>query len=346
MQRMEIVAYKTSAFRLKCALARTYARVRNLDRELSARRARYVMCYHRILPEATAVAEGAHASMWVSPETFETQLRWMLDVGHVVGYEEIVDFSRDNDRPLFCITFDDGWRDNLVFALPILARYGCSSTVFLATSAMENGALLWTEDLSLKCRQAIERLGWGAVRNALGTAFRQVLRSGDGASRIPDVIECLKHIDEHDRVARITDFYRAIGADVEATRGHMMTWPEVRELVSAGMRIGSHTHNHLICSTATGDEIEFELQESRKRIRDNVGLDVDAFAYPNARHSGTEGLLLQRQGYKYGFIIHNRIVTESESHFYLPRFICYEDIASEPDLFRLRLLEFSLFRAA
>ncbi len=41
------------------------------------------------------------------------------------------------------ITFDDGFRDNKIWAQPILAKYGVPYTIFVATDFAEGMGNLW-----------------------------------------------------------------------------------------------------------------------------------------------------------------------------------------------------------
>ena len=46
-----------------------------------------------------------------------------------------------------CITFDDGYRDNLTVAAPILEKYRLPATLFLATGYVERGETQWSDTL-------------------------------------------------------------------------------------------------------------------------------------------------------------------------------------------------------
>ena len=42
--------------------------------------------------------------------------------------------ERDFRRRFVCLTFDDGYRDNLRYALPILKKYDAPFTIYIPTS--------------------------------------------------------------------------------------------------------------------------------------------------------------------------------------------------------------------
>jgi len=67
--------------------------------------------------------------MNVRPVDFEEQIRWLTDYTTVVSLEQAA-----GGRPGVALTFDDGYRDNLREAAPVLARYDLPATVFVVAS--------------------------------------------------------------------------------------------------------------------------------------------------------------------------------------------------------------------
>lgn len=59
-----------------------------------------------------------------------------------------------------------------------------------------------------------------------------------------------------------------------------MTPGMVRELVAAGMEIGSHTLTHPRLVRCTPAELEREVRGSREKLEDLLGQEVGAFCYP------------------------------------------------------------------
>jgi peptidoglycan/xylan/chitin deacetylase (PgdA/CDA1 family) len=61
-----------------------------------------------------------------------------------------------------------------------------------------------------------------------------------------------------------------------------LTWGEIRELHSQGIQFGSHTVTHPELKFLARDQVEQELEESKKTIEDHLGAQVDSFSYPYA----------------------------------------------------------------
>ena len=52
-----------------------------------------------------------------------------------------------------CITFDDGYADNLTIAAPILARHSMPATVFVATGFLDEGCM-WNDRVTRSFRRS------------------------------------------------------------------------------------------------------------------------------------------------------------------------------------------------
>jgi len=63
------------------------------------------------------------------------------------------------------------------------------------------------------------------------------------------------------------------------TSGYM-SWGQIKELLGAGMVVGSHGMTHRILTVLSGKELDYELRESKKILEDNLGCAVDYFSVP------------------------------------------------------------------
>jgi peptidoglycan/xylan/chitin deacetylase (PgdA/CDA1 family) len=70
--------------------------------------------------------------LFVAEEAFEEQVDFLVRRREIVPLEAAVGGVRCR-RPPVAITFDDGYRNNLTVAAPILYKYGVPATVFVAT---------------------------------------------------------------------------------------------------------------------------------------------------------------------------------------------------------------------
>ena len=87
-----------------------------------------ILMYHRV------ARLDAYDQLTVSPERFAQQMQ-QLAAHKVVSLEEGLRTLQSGplSEPLFAVTFDDGYLDNLTEALPILARHRIPATIFVTT---------------------------------------------------------------------------------------------------------------------------------------------------------------------------------------------------------------------
>ena len=52
-------------------------------------------------------------------------------------------------KPIAVITFDDGYRDNYIFAKPILEKYGLKATFFVISGLIGKAKIPWYDHLLL-----------------------------------------------------------------------------------------------------------------------------------------------------------------------------------------------------
>src|SRR5262249_35459868 len=69
-------------------------------------------------------------------------------------------------------------------------------------------------------------------------------------------------------------------ADVLDVRSLWMTWDMLREMHAAGMTIGGHTVHHPILSRMSRDEQAREIAGCERRLHEELGISMRAFAYP------------------------------------------------------------------
>lgn len=123
----------------------------------------------------------------VSPEIFDGQMKYLKEN----NWESIKlnDLFYKYDQPTIAITFDDGYKDNLTEALPIMKKYELVATIFIISDMVGNeGYLNWDEIKELK------NAGWeigvhSATHPNLATLGTEDLKY--------QIIEAKKKIDEN-----------------------------------------------------------------------------------------------------------------------------------------------------
>ena len=108
-----------------------------------------VLTYHDVVE---TIEDDPNTTVNISKEKFESQIKWLKKHGYKsITMDEFYEWKKGNKklpRKSVLITFDDGWKNYLKIALPILEKYDMSSSVFVVFKYSEN-CTLRNEDIYL-----------------------------------------------------------------------------------------------------------------------------------------------------------------------------------------------------
>ncbi len=253
-----------------------------LCRMLSRIRPRHitVLAYHRIAPDDLENAPGTQLGFSAFESNFRKHLQLLKNSTNVIPASQLAGWLRgDNSLPpnASIITFDDGYRDNLTHALPILQEYNLPAIIYLSTGHMGSQTPLYWNLANYGFRHA--SLGnytlpiTGEADLNSGT-IKQIARRWTAAA---------KHLPPDQRNKATNDLIKALNVtvDPDAFKNLYLSWDEVRSMQSAGIEFGAHTVSHPILSTVPDNLAQDEIINSKHKIEHELGKTVTSFAYPN-----------------------------------------------------------------
>lgn len=171
------------------------------------------------------------------------------------------------------VTFDDGYRSVYLNAFPLLAALRIPAIVHVVSSAVDNRAFVWVDELNWHLRRH------GSVA---------LLRAAQVFSLPPsaDADEVLAAACAHYEPRRIAELLAAIrsevGGDVnaDAARANLyLTWDDIREMARQGIVFGNHTATHPNLSQLGELEQRQEMAACREALVTR-GLSCTSFALP------------------------------------------------------------------
>ena len=95
-----------------------------------------ILTYHHT--EQAPPKGFAMRSLWVTPSSFSTQMRWLSRLGYRgLSMSELVPYLRGEKKgKVVGITLDDGYQSNVSHALPILKQHGFSATCYVVSGRL------------------------------------------------------------------------------------------------------------------------------------------------------------------------------------------------------------------
>ncbi|MHC4941797.1 MAG: polysaccharide deacetylase family protein [Planctomycetota bacterium] len=229
--------------------------------------------------------------MKLSEKRFDHLLGSLARSFDMIGLKEALQRLETGEKGSNCvvITLDDGYRDNLTHALPLLKKHGVPATIFLEAGAVDRRSLTWIHKFFFtdRCKDSAYIADEYARRThdeGLSKRLRAaILQEEDMEYAVKRILKY-----EADRIERdqIFDslFKESGGDEQQALDAAYLNWDEVKTMArEEGISFGCHTVSHPILSSLTKEETRLEIREARKLIEEHTGLAVDTFAYPWGR---------------------------------------------------------------
>jgi peptidoglycan/xylan/chitin deacetylase (PgdA/CDA1 family) len=217
-----------------------------------------------------------------------------------------------------CITFDDGYADNLLLAAPILLRYGVTATVFVST-AFSDGSRMWNDSVI----EAVRALPVGMVDwREFGLGVAHLRDDESRRALIAKALPRLKYLPLSERAAVSAEMAQRAG--VLTMRTPMLTPAQLKAWRALGFDVGGHTIRHPILARLTSAEAAAEIGGGREQLTEWLGEAPRAFAYPNGvpgRDYGARDVALVRSaGYACAVTTAAGVGRVSTNVYELPRF--------------------------
>jgi peptidoglycan/xylan/chitin deacetylase (PgdA/CDA1 family) len=284
-----------------------------------------------------SVADNDEAC-WIDPqnhvraEIFERQMEFLAEHRQVVPLGQLAKSIRDGRSiadGTVAITFDDGYRDNLTVAAPVLARLGLPATLFLPTGYIDRGETQWVDQAYTAFKRATRReFAWGDGQRRFDLG-----NPGDYRDAYHLVCEALLVAGPGDRRQLLARLRESLAPDAAPPR-LTLTWEEVRALIgTCDMELGGHTVEHTDLTTVSLEAARDEIALCRSRISEMTGAEPKLFSFCYGRSSVALRRLLPDLGVEVACAARpgDRVVTQDNDPHYLPR------IAAPPDLRRFEV---------
>jgi peptidoglycan/xylan/chitin deacetylase (PgdA/CDA1 family) len=216
----------------------------------------------------------------ITPDFLDHVLRSAQIAGYeFVTMDEAIRRTTLRDCEPFCaITSDDGYRDNIEHALPVLRHHDAPLTLFVTTGFADRTSPLWWQDLE----DAIARLD--RVEIDIDGRSR-VLACADDASKtvaFDTVYWALRSRPEAELRHGVADLARQAGLDTRATVDRLcLDWTGIVEASCDPLvTIGVHTVTHPMLARHPEALVREELSRSRADIEARIGRPARHLAYP------------------------------------------------------------------
>lgn len=323
------------------------ARARRAQRGASRLRARVqshglVLMYHRV-----AEPTSDPWDMAVSPKNFAAQMDVLKQRGDCLALPEFARriAGRNAPRRSIVITFDDGYRDNLLSAAPTLEARGLPATFFVVSGTLGAGRDFWWDALArifletprlppeLRLETASGPHAWrlGAAADCTPAEIRQ-LRGWRANETRPSHLRQTLFLAVWDVLAsHPLAEAEALCERVAAWAGvdrrgpvadHPLEPDDIGRLVRGGLiDVGGHTVSHRPLDDLAPAEAAAEIKGCRAALSDLAGREIQSFSYPFGRFAPVTPSLVREAGFACACNSRPRLAYAPADPYRIPRIV-------------------------
>lgn len=274
-----------------------------------------ILIFHRVLPVPDPLFPEEPDA-----KRFAEILSWIRSSFNVVPLGQAIKDLDGNALPprAVAITFDDGYADNYLVAMPILKRFGMPATFFVASDFLDGGRM-WNDTIIESVRAYA---GTELDLTHIGLERHQTVDALSRRRVIDELIPQVKYLPAAERsqiVGAIADACRAALPD-----DLMMSSDQLRALHAEGGEIGGHTRSHPILARLGDEEAKSEILEGKLALEGIIGESITLFAYPNGKpgrdYASRHATMVRDAGYSAAVSTAAGMVRRQTDRFQLPRF--------------------------
>jgi peptidoglycan/xylan/chitin deacetylase (PgdA/CDA1 family) len=271
-----------------------------------------------------AATPGFPAAAGAGERGFVQQMKTLARVANVLHLEDALSQLHAGERlpsRSVAITFDDGYKDNLTLAIPVLERLSLPATFFLVPKLLSAEYDAWWETLGWAIEGSRQQaLPWDGDTLGLQTHSERA----QAYSRLARAMKRLNHVERDEAMRSLVE---TLEPREEIPR-LFMNWDEARELVRRGFSVQSHTCSHYVLAHETPDCQRAELTDSRAQLESALGISISTLAYPYggpAEYSDTTVSAAREAGYSWALTTREGFTTASTPALETRRCVVYPE---------------------
>ena len=291
----------------------------------------FVMVNYHYVEDPRPDFTGIHPC---SVKEFERQIVFLSKHYNFVSVPELFSAARESANTKMCaITFDDGLKDQMEHAVPILKAHGATATFFVITGTLAGIVPLAHKIHLISSRSTMEELA-----NAFNAFLSRSFPAHKDEYHIPsdrritdrrlhedalsaNVKETLIMIPQDIRDAFLMEILEELNMNEADICKHLfMSEDEIRKLEHDGFMIGSHTHHHESLEHKNEQFLGEDVRTSRDVLSRFLSHAPTVISYPHGRINEAMRNVLTDAGFTHGVTIERREVRPDDDAFLLPRF--------------------------
>ncbi len=254
-----------------------------------------VLMFHRVLPEDSDFYRNAEREFTFSLEGFIRCIDFVKKHYNVIDLQTLLAAGTDLPslpRRAALITFDDGWRDTFLYALPALEKRRLPAVLFLATEPLDLPDSRWWQDQLSELAQSKASLS--SIAKELGHTTPELAHFHE----VSALLAALPYAQRHELISK----YVA----TETSTRQMLSRADITALRTSQISIAAHGHTHAPLTKVM--DLQAELLTSSSIIS-KIGGESSVMSLPHGQSNSRVLNAARNAGFKWIFTSAPRLIS-------------------------------------
>jgi len=240
----------------------------------------HVLMLHRVLPQKDREKYSFNKGLAISIEGLEKKIKRFQELDFDFISMNEVEFRLRNPlkKKWIAFTLDDGYADNLSYALPIFEKYNIPFTIYVSNCFPNDKAIYWWYDLE-KYILNNDSVNLNPININLKVSNQSEEEKTKNYKTIRELLR------KGDLNLHKSFLVNVVGASLnEYFLKHSsinLTWEELASLNKHPLvTIGAHTLNHLSLKNQNDENVKVQIIKGLEEMEARLGCKISHFAYP------------------------------------------------------------------
>jgi len=276
---------------------RLFGRDRTLVRRIHNEALVVVLNLHRVSPDASP--------FWppLRPEAFDQLVRFLRANFPVVTLAQLAQLDRKSGAVV--LSFDDGYRDFVEHACPILAAHGVRANMNVIPECVRTGQAIWNVALY----DALQAAPFSLIRELRVPGFTRRLEGNGEDEKARFAARLSLHLKDRARGEReslLAEVARWKDRVEVTTPTRVMDANDVREAARVH-EIGAHSFSHESMAHETDAFFADDVSRCRTFFRDELELPLSIYAFPNGSYRRAQVDYLLGNGFDHVLLVDEKM---------------------------------------
>lgn len=248
-----------------------------------------ILCYHGVTKQKSYGIEN-YSQKHISHETFREQLRIIKNSCQVISMNDVVDIYKNKINikdNLIAITFDDGFKNNIEIAVPILEEFNFEATFYITSGLIGTNKLFWVDQLE----NSINHYKKENLKIDLNSEVFdfQTKTKYDKIKTLNKIKKYCKQAKNNEK-NRVVDYVNQLCEGDRTNRNKvsnydLMNWNDIRRIhQNKNFIIGGHSLKHdLFSKIKTQSQLKYDIETSIELIENKIDGIITHYSYPEGQ---------------------------------------------------------------